>query len=73
MTTEAQQVLASFGQLSAEEQLFVGREIQKRVKKIRDPFADVDFSPMDEEERTFLAARLFAMYDEEEARRDGDS
>ena len=69
MTTEAQNVLTSFSQLSPEEQVLVGKEIQKRVEEM-DPFADVDFSPIEPEERTQMVRRLFAMYDEEEAQRD---
>ena len=70
MTTEAESVLTSFSQLSPEEQVIVGKEIQKRVEEITDPFADVDFSPIEPEERTHLVRRLFAMYDEEEAQKD---
>lgn len=53
--------------------MVVGREIQKRIEAMEDPFADVDFSPMDAEELTFLTRRQFAMLDEEEAGRDGCS
>jgi hypothetical protein len=35
-----------------------------------DEFADVDFSPMSNEELTFLAAKMFQMYDDEEAERE---
>jgi hypothetical protein len=71
MTTEAQQVLSSFARLSREEQLSVGKEIYKLVEAIADPFADVDFSPMEAEELSYFTRKQFAMYDEEEARRDG--
>ena len=72
MTTAAENVLTSFSQLSPEEQLLVGTEIRKRVEEMTDPFADVDFSPIDPEERTHLVRRMFAMYDEEEAQKDQD-
>lgn len=71
ITTEGENVLASFAQLPREQQMAVGREIQKRIEVMEDPFADVDFSPMEAEELTFLTRRQFAMLDEEEARQDG--
>lgn len=71
MTTEAQHILASFAQLSRDEKLLVGREIQKQVEAIPDPFDDVDFSPMEADEMTYFTRRQFAMFDEEEVRRDG--
>lgn len=71
ITTEGEGVLASFAQLSHEQQVVVGQEIQKRIEAMEDPFADVDFSPLDAEELTFLTRRQFAMLDEEEALRDG--
>jgi hypothetical protein len=71
--TAAQQVLASFDQLSDEEQLVVAKEVQRRAEAITDPFADLDFSPIEAEERTYMARKLFAMYDEEEARKDGQA
>ena len=73
MTIEARNILTSFSQLSPEEQMLVGKEIQKRVEELTDPFADVDFSPIEPEERTHMVRRMFAMYDKEEAEKDNDN
>ena len=66
LTTEVQQWLASFDRLSTEEQLLVAKEIQRRVEASTISSDDLDMSPPSEEEMTYMASKLFQMYDEEE-------
>jgi hypothetical protein len=71
-TTAVQHVLASFDQLSGEEQLRVAKEIQSRVTRYSESLSGVDFSPLSDHELASIADELFQMSDaEEEARRNG--
>lgn len=68
LTAQAREWLASFERLSPKEQLLVAKEIQKRFEDVPDSSdeEELDMSPISAEEMTFMAARLFQMYDEEE-------
>lgn len=71
MTSEAQNLLASFAQLSREEQLLVGEEIQRRLEtgmceRENCEREDWDMSPPTDEEMIYMASKLFQMYDDEE-------
>lgn len=73
LTAPVREWLSAFERLSLEEQLLAAKEIQKRfensLQSADRALADeeeLDMSPMSAEEMTFLADRLFQMYDEEE-------
>jgi hypothetical protein len=67
MTTKesAQDVIASFDQLSPAEQVIVTREIAKRMKRAHDENRG---GPVEDEELTFLTDQMFQIYDREEER-----
>lgn len=68
LTAPVLEWLSAFERLSPEEQMLAARQIQKRFEKSSELSDDeeLDMSPISPDEMTFLAARLFAMYDEEE-------
>lgn len=73
LTAPVREWLSAFERLAPEERRLAAKEIQKRFESLpvsADAAAadeeELDMSPMSAEEMTFLADRLFQMYDEEE-------
>lgn len=68
LSEPVQEWLSAFERLSPEEQTLAATEILKRFDNSAGSSGeeDLDMSPMSAEELTLIAARLFAMYDEEE-------
>lgn len=66
LTANAERWLASFEQLSREEQLIVAKEVQRRLGGTPAESDNLDMSPPTDEEMIYMASQLFGMYDEEE-------
>lgn len=71
MTTAVQELLASFDRLTRAEQMLAIKEFQDRVMAASVDEAELEFTPLTDEQLAQLADELFQMSDAEEARQDG--